>query len=62
MDYSHLQPKVDNGDFCVLRATGARGIWIKLKAPDDVVNGGHGRYLDDQALDDKSHDVHNPYG
>ena len=55
MDYSHLQPKVDNGDFGVLRATGARGIWIKLKPPDDKVNG---RYLDDQALDDKSHDVH----
>ena len=47
-----MQPKVDNGDFGVLRATGARGVRVELKAPDD---GGHGGGHD---LDGYSHDVH----
>ena len=71
VDHSHLQPKVDNGDFGVLRATGARGIWIKLKAPDEGSHGGHdldgyshgGHDLDGYShgghdLDGYSHDVH----
>ena len=53
MDHSHLQPKVDNGDFGVLRATGARGVWIKLKAPDDGGHGGHDR----DGYDVEGHDL-----
>ena len=54
MDYSHLQSKVDNGDFGVLRAAGARGIWIKLKAPD---GSGHGAGHDFDGYSHGGHDL-----
>ena len=33
--YNHLQSHVDYGDFGILQTFGARGIRVKLKAPDD---------------------------